>query len=90
MKVFKFYSEDYYYAVAAETEQKANDYLFDYVGIMPIDEVIEIPESQWDRKMIEMYEDNDIEKERFLVSIRDEICGEEPQIVYTNDRSLIG
>ncbi len=55
---------------------------------MPIDKIEEIPESEWDEKIIEMYEDNDPEGVQFFVSIREELS-DEPSVIYTNDDSII-
>jgi len=85
MKVFKFTSEDYYWAVSGESEEQAKDYLFEIVGEMTIDKVEEIPESEWDEKIINIWEDNDFETESFKVSIREEMYSNEPQIIYSND-----
>ena len=89
MKVIKFYAGEYFYAVAALTDEEAEAYLFECAGEMDIDKAEEIPESDWDEKIIEMYEDNDTESAQFFVSIREEICGTHPQLIFTNDISLI-
>jgi len=89
MKVFKFNSEGYTYAVAALTKIAATAHIIDSGCVTKLDSVEEIPESEWDKKTITTYEDNDSENEPSLISIRDVICGEEPQLVYTNDHSII-
>ena len=85
MKVFKFYSENYYYAYSGETEQEAKDCLFEQMGEMVIDKVEEIPESEWDKEIISIWEDNDFEKEPYKVSIRGQLLGDEPQMIFSND-----
>jgi len=85
MKVFKFTSEEYYWAVSGETKEQAKNYLFEVVGEMTIDKVEEIPENEWDEKIISVWEDNDFETEPFKVSIREEMFSSEPQIIYSND-----
>lgn len=89
-KVFKFYSKDCHYAIAAKTQEEAQEYLFETVGEMEIVKVEEIPESEWDKKDITIYEDNDRSStgKMWYVSIRQEIIGEEPQMIFTNDQSL--
>ena len=85
MKVFKFYSENYYYAYSGETEQEAKDCLFEQMGEMVIDKVEEIPESEWDKEIISIWEYNDFEKEPYKESIRGQLLGDEPQMIFTND-----
>lgn len=87
MKVFKFYSENYYYAYSGETEQEAKDCLFEQMGEMVIDKVEEIPESEWDKEIISIWEYNDFEKEPYKESIRGQLLGDEPQMIFTNDMS---
>lgn len=85
MKVFKFYSGDYHYAYSGHDENEAKQTLFDEVGEMEIDMVEEIPESEWDENIISMWEDDDQEKEPYMVSIRDNMMGEIPTLIFTND-----
>lgn len=85
MKVFKFFSGEYFYGVAAKTQNEAEQHLFEYLHKMPIDKVEEIHESKWNDKFIKMYENDDTEKGAFYVSIREAMCGNEPIIVFTND-----
>jgi hypothetical protein len=87
MKVFEFHSGEKYYAYSGDTEQKAKNQLFEEIGEMEIDKVKEIPESKWDEKIINSWEDNDFEKEPEKLSIRESIVGDYPQMVYTNDFS---
>ena len=88
MKVFKFFSDEYFYAFSGRTEPEAKEALFEFVGEMPIDKVEEIPEAKWDEKNIECHEDNDTEKPAFFISIRDELYLNEPTLIFTNDHSI--
>lgn len=88
MKVIKFYSGLYYYAFAAQTFELCEKKFNEEIG-EKIDKWEEIPESEWDEEMINMWEDNDFEKEPFKVSIRQEIVGTDPQLIFTNDLSII-
>ncbi len=87
MNVYKFYSEEHFYAFSGKDEQEAKEALFEYAGEMPIDKVEQIPESEWDEKIIEMYEDNDTDGVQFFVSIREELQNE-PALIFTNDDNL--
>lgn len=87
MKVFKFYSDKFYYAYSGNSEDEARECLFEQMGEINIDKVEEIPESQWDEKNITIWEDNDGDNEYFKESIRDIICSDEPQMIFTNDSS---
>lgn len=88
MKVFKFKADGYEYALSGKKQKEAQEAFADYVGELDIDSVEEIPESKWDEKFITMYEDNDREKEPFKVSIRDEMLGDKPTFIYSNDPDL--
>lgn len=87
MKVFKFYSTKYFYAYSGETEADAKECLFEQFGEMQIDHVEEIPESEWGKKTINIWEDNNFDKKPFKESIRNQMVGGEPQMIYTNDLS---
>lgn len=87
MKVFKFYSRELYYACSGETEEQAKEYLFDDIGIIKIDKIEEIPESEWDEKIINIWEYNDFDTEPYKESIRDVMTKDTPQLIYTNDFS---
>ncbi len=87
MKVYKFYSDECFYAVSGNTENEAKEHLFDCAGEMIIDKSEEIPESKWDEKIIEMYEGNDTDGVQFFVSIREELQNE-PTLIFTNDNNL--
>jgi hypothetical protein len=87
MKVLKFYCDELYYAFAAETKGLAaeafNEEICDQFTACE-----EIPESEWDKKMISIWEDNDFTKKPYKESIRGVMCGAEPQMIFTNDASL--
>jgi hypothetical protein len=85
MKVFKFFSDDLFYAYSGLTEELAKDQLFENFGEMQIDKVEEIPESEWDEQIISMWEDNDLESEPYQVSIREQLFGEDSTLIFTND-----
>ncbi|WP_163321655.1 hypothetical protein [Draconibacterium mangrovi] len=85
MKVFKFKSDDYEYAISGKNEAEAKEAFSEFVGDREIESTEEIPESKWDEKFITMYEDNDRENEPFKVSIRDEMMGDSPTFIYSND-----
>ena len=87
MKVFKITIENYFYATYAENIKDAIAFLSEEIGVFNDYKIEEIPESEWDKKDIKIYEDNDTSTEPFYVSIREEICGKEAQLVYTNDFS---
>ena len=88
MKIFKIKIENYFYAIYAKNINDALIFLSEEIGYFEIEKPTEeIPESEWDRKNIKIYEDNDTSKEPFYVSIREEIIGNETQLVYTNDFS---
>lgn len=87
MKVFKFYSGEFYYAYSGLNEQIAKEQLFEDIGEMQIDKVEEIPKSEWDAEIINMWEDNDLEQDPYQVSIRDNMIGESATLIFTNDLS---
>lgn len=89
MRVFKFHVNQLVYAFAAKTQAEAERAMFDEIGESVVDKIEEVPQSEWDEKTIAMYEDNDWEEEPFYVSIREQICGEDPQLIFTNDASFI-
>lgn len=91
MKVFKIYTGGYHYVIAAETDELALIHLQEEIGHFELEKPTEeIPESDWDISNIKMYEDNDLSTEPWYVSIRESICGNETQLIFTNDFSLIG
>ena len=87
MKVFKITIENYIYAIYAKNIEDALIFLSEEIGIFNNYKIEEIPESEWDKKDIKIYEDNDTSTEPFYVSIREEICGKEAQLLFTNDFS---
>jgi len=84
MKVFKFYCGELYYAFAAETKELAIEAFIEETGDQ-FTVCEEIPESEWDKKMISIWEDNDFTKKPYKESIREVMCGTEPQMIFTND-----
>lgn len=89
MKAIKFHVGIYHYAYAAKTFEEARQALAECLGEVIIDRQEEIPSDEWDKKFITIHEDNDLEAEAFQVSILDLMAGEEPQLLFTNDWSLI-
>jgi len=83
MKAFQFKKENEIHGVAAETEQLAVNYYTEEINDL-YEEVEEIPESEWDKKTITMWEDNDTTTKPYKVSIREIIIGNEAQIIFSN------
>ena len=88
MKVFKITKGTEFYGIYAETQELAIEYYNEEVGEDTYDSIKEIPESEWHIQNIHEYEDNDTSTEPFLVSINDVICGEETQLVFSNNYDL--
>ena len=84
MKVFKFYCGELFYAYAAETEELAIEQFIEETGDQ-FTVCEEIPESEWDKKTIKIWEDNDFDKKPFKTSIRESIVGTNPQQIFSND-----
>ena len=84
MKVFKFYCGELYYAYAAQTKEEAIEQFTEETGDQ-YTAIDEIPESEWDKKMISVWEDNDFDKKPFKISIREAICGVDAQMIFSND-----
>jgi activator of HSP90 ATPase len=87
MRVFKISIGEYIYGIYAKDSVEAISFLHEEIGYLKVDKIQEIPESEWDKKDIKIYEDNDTSTEPFFVSIREEICGNEAQLIFTNDFS---
>lgn len=86
MKVFKFYCGQMYYAYAAQTQEEAVEAFEEETGDQYT--VCEkIPENKWDEPIITIHEDNNPESEPYKISIREAICGTEPQMIFSNDPS---
>lgn len=86
MRVFKFYSGDFFYGICSTTRKSAEKYLLEDIDDIPADKVEEIPESLWDERNIAMYEDNDLSATPFYESIRERLsCHTE--LIFTNDFS---
>ena len=86
MKVFKFYCGETIYAFAAETKELAIAEFEEQTGDQ-FTNIEEIPESEWNEKIISTWEDNNFDNKPFKVSINEIICGKEPQMIFTNDYS---
>ena len=86
MKAFKFYCGETFYCFAAKTEELAIAEFEEYTGD-EFTNLEEIPKSEWDKKNISIWEDNNFDTEPFLISIKESIVGTEPQLIYTNDFS---
>lgn len=84
MRVFKFYCGELYYAYAAQTKEQAIEKFIEDTGDQ-YTAIDEIPESEWDKKNIKIWDDNNFDKKPFKVSIRESIIGTGPQQVFTND-----
>ena len=89
MKVFKFWCNEYFYVFSGKTQDEANEELFEMFGAFDIDGIEEIPESQWDEKNIKCHEDNNFDLEPYFLSIRDNMTGELPAFICTNDFSTL-
>ncbi len=84
MKVFKFYCGEIYYVFAAKTKELAIEEFTEQTGdLYTVCE--EIQESEWDKKDISVYEDNNLVVKPDKVSIRQMILGTYPQMICTND-----
>jgi activator of HSP90 ATPase len=88
MKIFEFSRNGKTYTVKSESKSSASKYLLDEYGV-DIKNCIEIPESEWDNKKIEVFEDNNTENEPFHISLRDACLGDGTELLGTNDWSLI-
>lgn len=85
MKVFKLFSDEYFYAISALTPEQAKETLDDWASGINVLRHEEIPPEDWDELNIEMHEDNDAEKEPFFVSIRDLVSETDSEILFSND-----
>lgn len=83
MKVFKFYCGEIYYAYAAQTKEEAIEKFIEDTGDQ-YTAIEEIPETEWDKKIIKVWEDNNFDQKPYKMSIRESITGITPQLVYTN------
>lgn len=88
MRVIKFYSEDYYYAFAAETFELAQKEFHSQIGDT-IERWEEVPESEWDKEEINLWVDNDFTSKPSKVSIRQLIICTDPQLIFTDDLDII-
>lgn len=88
VKVFKFSVDTLFYAYAAKTKKSALQKFNEDVG-EDFTQFEEIPQADWDKKIINVYPDNDTSKKPFKISIREAIAGTDTQLVYTNDSALV-
>ena len=87
MKVFKITVDENYYGIYAENKTEALAYLIDEIGFFENETVEEISESEWNKRTINIWEDNDFSKKPYKTSIRENICGKETQMLFTNNFS---
>jgi hypothetical protein len=85
MKVIEFKADGFIYGYAGQTEQEIRDFIIEEYGDEEFDDVVEIPESEWDKETIAIWEDNNFDEEPYYISIREAIVGNEPQMIYSND-----
>jgi len=88
MKVFKFYYDDCHTAFSGTDQAEATEAFIEYLGDVEIDKIEEIPETEWDKPFILIYEENDPETEIFKVSIREQLENT-PTLIFSNDIDLI-
>jgi hypothetical protein len=84
VKAFKFYCGELCYGYAALTKEEAISQFIEETG----DQYTvceEIMESEWDKKMISVWEDNNFSKKPYKISIREAICGTDAQMIFSND-----
>lgn len=88
MKVLEFQHNGMLYAFFAQTEELAIEEFKENISEVGFT-YKEIPQSEWDKETVDVYEDNQFDSKPYKASILDLICGEEPQMIYTNDFSII-
>lgn len=88
MKVFKFYCGKSHYGVAAKTKKEAINIFNEQIGDL-YTICKEIPEKEWDKKDISIWEDNNPKKKLFKISIREAIFKSNPHIVFGSDTSFL-
>jgi hypothetical protein len=90
MKVFKITIDKYHYGIYSPNQKEALELLEEEIGSFKNEIIEEIPQVDWDKKTINIYEDNNFDSKPFKSSINDEIVFKnESQIVFTNDYSII-
>ena len=86
MKVFKFYTDDHFYVYSGNDENEAREALIEELPFkIIINKVEEIPESEWDKKIINNWVDNDRSRKPYKTSIREGLFNHTPYLIYTND-----
>jgi hypothetical protein len=88
MKVIKFFNDGYYYVYAALTFEAAAELYTENTG-NDVTSYEEIPESEWDTFQVAFWEDNDTTTEEIKISLRECICGTDPQMVCSNDYAFL-
>lgn len=91
LRVFKFYTKDeLFYMYSGRDEEEALENLTDSLcHTLIVSSVKEIPESKWNEKIVKVYEANDIEKKTFMISIHEAMSLDAPQLLATNDTSIL-
>lgn len=90
MKVFKITIDKFHYGIYASNEKEALELLEEKIGSFEKEIIEEIPQSDWDKKTINIYEDNNFDSKPFKSSINDEIVFKnESQLLFTNHYSII-
>lgn len=87
-KIFEFAQNGKFYSIKAESKNEAVNFLKDEHGI-DIKNCYEIPESEWDKPIIKMYEDNNRENEPFLISLREAFNENTTELLCTNDIDVL-
>lgn len=88
LKCFRIYSDEFEYLVAAYNGTQALSFLKNEHEVNA-KKILEVPESEWNEKIIKIWEDNDFSKKPFKVSIRESIIGDDIQMLSSTDFSLI-
>ena len=85
MKVIEFKVNGFRYGYIGPSEQEIRDFVKEEFGDTVFDEVVDIPENEWDKKTIAIYEDNNFDNKPYFLSIREIAVGNESQMIYSDD-----
>lgn len=85
MKVIEFKVNGFRYGYIGPSEQEIRYFVKEEFGDTEFDEVVDIPENEWDKKTIAIYEDNNFDNEPFFLSIREIVVGNGTQLIYSDD-----
>lgn len=85
MKVIEFKVNGFRYGYIGPSKKEIRDFVKEQFGDTKFDEVVDIPENEWDKKTIAIYEDNNFDTEPYFLSIREIVVGNETQMIYSND-----